>query len=394
MSLQADDRIKPRKHPDYQDIILEPAMSYLNAVDTDVSTHFSNGIDMYLPFILANADIENAVRMAQMGGIAILPNTMPISKQADMVRQIKRFQSRIVRDIISVTPETPVVEALEYHQRYKINVLPVVENGTNMLAGFFIVDDSMEYDAEKYVGNYMVTDAIPTMPDATDIEQVYELLEQKNAACCALIDAQNRCVGLVTKEDKEKSEHFPNATIDINGALRVAAMVNATETDYDRINALMDANVDVIVIDAEHAHSKTVTDMVTYIRRQRSGTVEVIAGNIVTTEAALALIDAGANGIKAGNGPNYTALGMDVPHFSALMDTADAASLHNLPVVSDGGNAPHEIAKTFAAGATSVMVDTIDECKLLMKNLRKAMAYTGCMNLYEFRTKTRFVRVK
>lgn len=389
MKTSALDRINEDFALTFDHVMLEPALSYAAPAEVKLHTHFSSNVSLRAPVVLDNASVENAIHAAQLGGIGILSNDMPISKQSDFVRQVKRFQSRIVRDVMTVTPETSIIEALEYKQRYGIGVLPVTEAGTHVLGGFLIFDDAVDYDAEKTVSHYMSDQPAPTIPLGADLSEAYAL----NMPYVAVIDAQNRCVGLITREDKNKFDQFPHATMDENGSLCVAAMVGTGDKELDRANALIDAGVDVIVVRNDHGHSKAVLDMVTYIRRQRTGHVDVIAGNICTAQGALALIDAGANGVIVGSCCDYAAVGVGLPQLAAIMQVAESCAIQNIPLIAAYEASGANMAKAFAAGAHAMLVDTLDTHQDMLNQLKTAISYTGCTTLREFNTRARFVRV-
>ena len=394
MPLSGSDRIHPEMHLGFDDVRIEPAMSYLTPEQISLHTMFSSNIALHLPFVLSGATVDSAIAAAQLGGIGILPNDVSISKQSDFVRQVKRYQSRIVKNVMTVTPETSIIEALEVRARYGIGMMPVVETGTNVFAGLLVFDDATEYDGEKTVADYLAAEPALTVSKEMDTHEVYELMQEHQVTCAVVIDAQQRCVGLITQEDKEKTEKFSSATLDANGALQVAAMVGTDEKDYDRVNALIDAGADAIVVQAVHGHSKAALEMVTYIRRQRSGPVDVVVGNICTAQAALALIDAGANGLLVGDCGDYGAAGIGVPLFSAVLNVCDAAAMHHVPVSFNGLGGTDQRVKALAAGASALMLNDFAEQDAIAKQLRLALSHTGSANIKDFGSQTRFVRVK
>jgi len=393
MPLSGSDRIAPELSLGFDDVMIEPAAAYGTPQEVQLHTRFSSNIKLNIPLVLSSTDVNGAVAAAQAGGIGILPNTMSASKQADLVRHVKRFQSRIVRHVISVTPETSIVEALEYKQRYDVNFFPVVEGGTQVLAGFLIFNDADAYDdVEKTVSSYMSQDVV-TVPEGTDLSDAYALMKEKNTSFVAIIDGQNRCTGLITQDDKQKSEKFPHATIDTNGALCVAAVVGTGEKEFDRVNTLIDAGVDVIVVQGD-SQNKSVLDIITYIRRQRTGHVDVVAGNVCTSQAALALIDAGANGVIVGQCEDMLGLGIGIPSFTALLNASEAAGIHNVPVTFTGETQIDRLTKALAAGAHGLMIKDMNDYQTLLSQIKTALAHTGCDSLKEFSTQTRFVRLK
>lgn len=396
MAYSFQDRFHNDISLDFADVLIEPQALHAAGKPPVLHSCFSSTIALSLPFLVTaeNTDAATAIAMARMGSIGILPNTLSIGKQADLVRQVKRFQTRIVRDVIMVTPETSIIEAMEYAQRYTIRLMPVVEAGTQVLAGFIEIDPDMTYDAEQTVSVYMSQKPFATITNDMDIQDAYTLMNEQQADFIAITDNAGRCVGLVTAEDKEKIDSTPNATMDENGALRVAARVGTEAKEYDRVHALMDAGVDAIVIYDERGHSKAMLDMITHIRRQRSVHVEVIAGNIQTEQAALAAMDAGANGLMIGHSHALAELGIGVGRLTGLMGVAQAAAMQDIPVMAHFDLAVADRVKAFAAGAASVIVTSQEDAQNGAEPLRKAITATDCASLEEFSERTRFIRLK
>lgn len=388
MSLPEYSRISPEIALDYAEVILEPAASTVSTKDIVLNTRISRGIPIAVPFAIYAIDAEQAIAAARFGSIGIIPCTTAISKQADIVRKVKRFQSHIVRHPVSLPAESSIVEALEVQQRYGLDVIPVTENG--QLNGYLVLDEKVNFDdVEKTVSDFVSSMEVITLTKDSERQEAHDLMQQKNADYIALVDDQNRFVGLVTREDKEKLEKFPAATIDENGGLRVIACVGTGEEHYDRVSALIDAGVDAIFVDAAHGHSKSVLDMVTYIRRQRSGHVDVIAGNVVTNQGALALIDAGADAIK---------IGLQIPQITAILQVGDATNLHNIPALAVAPKKPEDAIKAFASGASAVIMEPGDQpieefAKSLEEKLRIAMSESDCATIREFNFRPRFIRV-
>lgn len=401
MAFSTHDRIDSKMSMDFNDVMLQPDAQQIAPDQADLATHISTSIGLKVPFasLPSITDTAMAIQMAQKGGIGIIPNTMSLSAQADMVRQVKRSQSRIVTDMVMVTPETSIIEALEYKQRYNISLMPVVEGGTQFLAGFIELQDDMDaYNPEHTVSHYMSDQPYATVMQSHDVlEDAYRTMDSQNVPYVAVTDHQNRFIALVRKSDKDKATAFPNATIDAKGSLRVIAMVGTHSKEYDRVNALMDAGVDAILVYANHGHSKEMLDMITHIRRQRSANVDVIAGNIMTEQSAMAVIDAGANGIFISINKEYADLGIGMPTLTSIMHVAEGASLHNVPVIVGCMDMPqlpiaHQI-KSFAAGAACLMIEDTAVIEHTLPALRQAIAYTGCVNIREFAVRSRFVHV-
>lgn len=399
MAFSTLNRIDNKSALGFDDVALQPDAQQCHPDQIGITAHFSTSIPLRIPFVTLPAvtDLAMAIHIAQQGGIGILPNTISAGMQADLVRQVKRSQSRIVTDMVMVTPETSIIEALEYKQRYNINLIPVVEGGTQFLAGFIALSDDMDaYDPEHTVSHYISDQPYASVPQSDDmLEEAYRLMDSQNVTHVAVTDHQGRFTALIRKSDRDKAAAFPNATVNSKGALRVAAMVGTHSKEYDRVNALMDAGVDAIVIYANHGHSKEMLDIITHIRRQRSADVDVIAGNIMTEQSAMAVIDAGANGILIGQNNEYKMLGIGMPMFSSIMQVSEAASLHQIPV-SVGCMDTEQLAldqqvKAFAAGANNLLIQNPNMIETSLSALRYAIAYTGCVNSREFALRSRFI---
>ena len=391
MSLPVYSRISQEIALDFADVILEPASSTVSVKDAITTTRISRNIPLQVPFAVYADNAEQAIAAAQFGSIAIINCTPAISKQADIVRKVKRYQSHIVRQPITLTAESSIVEALDVQQRYGLDTIPIVEHGTNVLKGYLVMDDQVSFDdVEKTVSDFISSMEIITLADGTARNDAHELMHQKNADYIALVDDHNRFTGLVTREDKEKLEKYPSATIDANGRLRVIACIGTGEEHFDRVSALIDAGVDAIYVDAAHGHSKAVLDMVTYIRRQRSGHVDVIAGNVVTNEGALSLIDSGADAVT---------IGRQLPRITATLQVSDATSLHNIPALIAVDDTIDNAVKAFASGASAIIIRAENDdlnafAKKLDSTLRLSMSETGCGSIREFNTRPRFIRVR
>ncbi|MDB5478470.1 MAG: guaB [Alphaproteobacteria bacterium] len=396
MSLPEFSRISKEIALAFHDVLLEPAASSVGQKEISLASFFSKTIPLNAPFAACTSHKDLAILLAQSGGIGIVPCDTTISRQTEVVRKVKSYQSRIVRNVITAAPETSIAEMLEYKTRYDLSVIPVLESGTRVLAGFLILDDKISYDdPDKTVAHFMSDAPFTTIKEDADISEAYKIMAETGVTHVAMVDEAGRCTGLVTKEDKDKAEKSPLATMDRNGCLRVAAAVCTGEEHFDRVNALIDAGVDAIVVDMVHGHSKKVLDMVSFIRRQRSGNVDVIAGNIATSEAAFALMDAGATGIKVGIHKGA----VSVPQLTAIIQVAEACLMRGIPVIADGGIfSGSDAVKAFAAGTTSMMIDADEkeieaQIKALSADLSAAMEYTGCCTLREFNTRPRFIRV-
>jgi IMP dehydrogenase len=396
MSQSPFDRINEQPALTFDDVMLIPAASNLTIEETNLKTKLSQNIALNLPFIFAsaNATLEQIIFMAQIGGIGVVPAEKSVSQQADKVIKVKKFQARIVRDVVTVSVDTPIVEALEVFQRYDFPGIPVTDADRG-LAGM-IMRDSLQNieDVMQPVSNLMIKDVATVIGDKA-LEDGHAAMKQKNIPSIVVLDKKKRIVGMITQGDKDKLDANPLATIDDDGRLRVVASVGAGPDHYDRIGSLIDAGADALYIDALHGHNKTVLDTVTYIRRQRAGHVDVIAGNVATQDGANALIDAGANAIRAGF--IMQAAGVGVPDLSALMAVVDASMLQHIPVIATSGiNHPGDAPKAIAAGASSILLNNINRetLDILSNALRMGMTLTGCATLATLQTAPRFIRAK
>ncbi len=353
----------------FDDVLLVPAESRVLPNETDISTKISKNIALKMPFMSAAMDTvtetKMAISMAQMGGIGVIHRNMPIATQADKVRKVKRFEAGMVIDPITLNPEASVAEALDIMSRYKISGIPVIDTSTRKLVGIITNRDVRFVEhVEMPVSELMTKDNLVTIKDSDPIEQdeVKRLLHQHRIERVLVVDKEYRCTGLITVKDMEKSQKYPLATKDEQGRLRVAAAVGTGKENFERAMALIDAGVDLLVVDTAHGHSKHVCDMVTQIRKQRSAQVEVMAGNIATADAVRALSDAGADAVKVGIGPGSICTtrivaGVGVPQLSAIMDCVSEAQRLNIPVIADGGiRYSGDVAKALAAGANAVMM--------------------------------------
>lgn len=398
MTISPFDRILAVPALTFDDVMLVPALSNLTPIDVSLATKFSQNIALHIPFAsMASGDspVKLAITLAQMGGIGILDCNMSVSEQATRVSKVKKFQARVVRDVITVTTETSIIEVLEIQQRYDVSAIPVVDAETRRLAGLVTADKlQVVTDFEQPVSNIMSIDHLPTLPE-TQIESAKDHMLKNKLDFVIIVDAAQHCVGIISKADLEKLDTYPQSTVDQHGRLRVAATICAGHDHYDRIDALMDAGVDAIYVDAPHGHSKSVLDTVTHIRRQRTGHVDVIAGRVVMPDAASALIDAGANSIVAGI--DFDTCGVGMPNLTGIMHVTDAASIHNIPVLVYDIQQSDNAAKAIAAGASALLFRDVsqepnDVFQSLQDALRKAMCVTGSASMTEFHLRARFIK--
>ncbi len=349
----------------FDDVLLVPNKSDFLPADADLSTRLTRNISLNIPIISAAMDTvtetKMAIAMAQMGGIGVIHRNMSAADQAEKIKKVKRFETGMVVNPITAPPEASVSEVINLMKNYKISGIPVIDPNTQEIAGIITNRDvRFVTDTNQPVTELMTTDVV-TVPLGAKEEDIKRLLHQHRIERLLVVDENNKCAGLITVKDMEKSQQHPHAARDKEGRLLAAAAIGTGESHFDRAHALIDAEVDVIVIDTAHGHSKAVLDMVTKIRRLRSTDVQVIAGNVATGEGARALIEAGADGIKVGIGPGSICTtriiaGVGVPQISAIQAVYEECQRHDIPVIADGGmRFSGDLAKALAAGASCGM---------------------------------------
>ncbi|OOS03680.1 inosine-5'-monophosphate dehydrogenase [Moraxella cuniculi DSM 21768] len=353
----------------FDDVLLLPAYSEILPKQTNLTTRLTTDIQLNLPIISAAMDTvtesKMAITMAQLGGMGIIHKNMDIAHQARRVRHVKKFEAGTVADPITVTPDVSVGELLALTREHKISGVPVVEAGTNKVVGIVTHRDlRFETNLDQPVANVMTPkDKLVTVKEGETQERIKELLHKHRIEKVVVIDDEYRLKGLITVNDFAKAENNPNAAKDSQGRLRVGAAVGTGADTEARVEALLEAQVDVIIVDTAHGHSKGVIDRVAWIKKNYPNT-QVIGGNIATGDAALALMDAGANAVKVGIGPGSICTtriiaGIGVPQISAIDNVATALK-DRIPLIADGGiRFSGDMAKAIAAGASCIMVGSL-----------------------------------
>ncbi|KDN25160.1 inosine-5'-monophosphate dehydrogenase [Moraxella bovoculi 237] len=353
----------------FDDVLLLPAYSEVLPKETKLTTRLTTDINLNLPIISAAMDTvtesKMAIAMAQLGGLGIIHKNMDIEHQASRVRHVKKFEAGTVADPITVHPEATVGELLRITKDHKISGVPVVERGTDCVVGIVTHRDlRFETNLDQPVANVMTPkDKLVTVKEGTPQEQIKALLHEHRIEKVVVIDDDFRLKGLITVNDFTKAENNPNACKDDKGRLRVGAAVGTGADTEARVEALVGANVDVIIVDTAHGHSKGVIDRVAWIKKNYPN-IQVIGGNIATGDAALALMDAGANAVKVGIGPGSICTtriiaGIGVPQISAIDNVASALK-DRIPLIADGGiRFSGDMAKAIAAGASCIMVGSL-----------------------------------
>jgi IMP dehydrogenase len=353
----------------FDDVLLEPGYSEVLPAQVDVRTRLTREIELGIPLISAAMDTVTeapmAIAMAQHGGIGILHKNLAVEEQASQVKQVKKFEAGMVVNPLSVFPRTPLAEALDLMDRHQISGLPVIEEASGRLAGILTHRDVRFVPrSERPVRELMTAERLVTVREGVSRGEAMALLHEHRIEKLLVVDEAYRLVGLITVKDIDKAQRFPNACKDDHGRLRVGAAVGTGTAGVERAEALIAAGADVIVVDTAHGHSRGVIDSVASVRRLSNAT-QIIAGNIATAEAAIALVEAGADAVKVGIGPGSicttrVVAGVGVPQLTAVMAAASACRSRGVPVIADGGiRFSGDLAKAIAAGADCVMLGSM-----------------------------------
>ncbi|MDA0902632.1 MAG: IMP dehydrogenase [Proteobacteria bacterium] len=350
----------------FDDVLLKPAYSEILPSDADTKTKITRNIDLNIPIISAAMDTVTesrlAIAIAQCGGIGCIHKNLTIKEQADEVRKVKKFESGIVINPFTITPDETLGDALQIMNKNKISGIPVVQKGSKKLVGVLTNRDvRFATNKKQPIHELMTKDDLVTAKSNVSRQEAKQLLHKNKIERVLIVDNENNCVGLITGKDLEKSKQYPNACKDKNDSLRVAAALGVGKDGFKRAEALAQAGADIFVIDTAHGHSKGVIDMVKEIKKLYPK-IDVIAGNIATAEAAKALIAAGADAVKVGIGPGAICTtrviaGVGHPQLSAILEVREICDKAKVPLISDGGiKLSGDLAKAIAAGASCVMI--------------------------------------
>ena len=352
----------------FDDVLLRPARSEIIPTQADTRTRLTKSIELNIPVLSAAMDTvteaDMAIVMAQMGGMGVLHRNLTVEEQCLAVRAVKRFESGMVVNPITIAPTATLGEAQMLMAQNKISGIPVVEPAGKLVGILTNRDVRFADNPRQPVSELMTRENLATVSASVTQEEARRLLHQRRIEKLLVVDEDFRCVGLITVKDIEKAVTYPEATKDQAGRLRVAAATTVGEKGFERTEALLEAECDVIVIDTAHGHNSDVAKAVDRVKRL-SNSVQVVAGNVATAEAAKALADAGADGIKVGIGPGSICTtrivaGVGVPQLTAVMDAAEAADKAGVPVIADGGlRTSGDAAKALAAGASTIMVGSM-----------------------------------
>ena len=356
----------------FDDVLLQPAHSEVMPGQVELKTTIAAGIELNLPLLSAAMDTVTesrlAIAMAQAGGIGVIHRNMTPTEQAEEVRQVKKFESGMVVNPVTIGPEATLEEAKALMSAHGISGIPVVENGEKgpgRLVGILTNRDvRFASDPSQKIYELMTRENLVTVRENVQHDEAKRLLHQNRIEKLLVVDSKGRCVGLITVKDIEKSRLNPNASKDAQGRLRVAAASTVGDDGIERAERLMDAGVDILVIDTAHGHSQRVLDAVKRIKKM-AGSTAVMAGNVATPEATQALIDSGADAVKVGIGPGSICTtrivaGVGVPQLSAIMGAVEIAEKAGIPIIADGGiKYSGDLAKALAAGARAVMIGSL-----------------------------------
>lgn len=350
----------------FDDVLLVPAASSVMPSEVDTSTRLTRTINLGIPLLSAAMDTVTesamAITLAQCGGIGVIHRNMPATEQADAVRNVKRFESGMVSNPITIMPDAPLSAALRLMADFKISGIPVVDQPSGKLLGILTNRDvRFANNMQQPVSELMTRENLVVAREGVRQDEAKRLLHHNRIEKLIIVDDSYRCIGLITVKDIEKAQHFPNACKDEKGRLRVAAAVGTGSDGLARAELLIEAGADAVIVDTAHGHSARVIEQVRHVRKMSNNT-QIIAGNIATAAAASALIDVGADAVKVGIGPGSICTtrivaGVGVPQLTAIMDVAEACKKNGIPVIADGGiRHSGEIAKAIAAGADCVML--------------------------------------
>ncbi len=378
----------------FDDVLLVPGASEIQPHEVDTSTYLTQTIKLQTPILSAAMDTvteaDMAIAMAQNGGLGILHRNMEINKQVQHVRRVKRFESGMVLDPITIHPDATLAEALELMGENQISGIPVTHDDGKLVGIITNRDVRFADNPDQPVKELMTAENLVKVYNKTDKEEARRLLHANRIEKLLVVDDNEKCIGLMTVKDMQKSQLHPDATKDNQDRLRVGAAVGTGEVNgIERGLALAEAELDVLVVDTAHGHSRAVLDTVKEIRRQAGNDLQIIAGNVATADAAKALIDAGANAIKVGIGPGSICTtrivaGVGVPQLTAIMDVASVCRRKKIPIIADGGiKYSGDFAKAIAAGADVCMMGSMfagtDEApgEVILYQGRSYKAYRG-----------------
>ena len=376
----------------YDDVLLIPAYSEVLPRTVDLSTKFSRNIELKVPFVTAAMDTvteaKMAIAIAREGGIGVIHKNMSIKEQAKLVAIVKRAENGMIYDPVTIKQGSTVRDALALMAEYKIGGIPVVDDDRYLVGIVTNRDLRFERELDKRIDEVMTKENLVTTNQSTDLEAASQILQHHKIEKLPVLDKENKLIGLITYKDITKAKDKPMACKDAKGRLRVAAGVGVTADTFKRMQALVDAGADAIVIDTAHGHSKGVIDTLREAKK-RFPAIDIVVGNIATGAAAKALVEAGADGVKVGIGPGSicttrVVAGVGVPQLSAVYEVAKALKGTGIPLIADGGlRYSGDVVKALAAGGYSVMIGSLvagteeSPGETIIFNGRKFKSYRG-----------------
>jgi len=352
----------------FDDVLLQPGHSEVMPGQTNIATRIARDFDLNIPIISSAMDTVTesrlAIAMAQAGGLGVIHRNLTPIEQAEQVRQVKKFESGMVVNPVTIGPDATLADALGLMKSYSISGIPVVEKSGRLVGILTNRDVRFASDPEQKIHELMTKDSLVTVKENVDQQEAKRLLHSHRIEKLLVVDTEGRCVGLITVKDIEKSQLNPNASKDAQGRLRAAAAISVGDDGFERAERLLEAGVDLLVVDTAHGHSQRVLDAVTRVKKL-SNSVRIMAGNVATYDGTRALIDAGADAVKVGIGPGSICTtrivaGVGVPQLAAIMSAVQAAQDQDVPVIADGGiKFSGDLAKAIAAGASAVMIGSL-----------------------------------
>ncbi|MGO6710494.1 IMP dehydrogenase [Rhizobium leguminosarum] len=352
----------------FDDVLLQPGHSEVMPGQTNISTRIARDFELNIPIISSAMDTVTesrlAIAMAQAGGLGVIHRNLTPIEQAEQVRQVKKFESGMVVNPVTIGPDAMLADALGLMKSYSISGIPVVEKSGRLVGILTNRDVRFASDPEQKIHELMTRDNLVTVKENVDQQEAKRLLHSHRIEKLLVVDTEGRCVGLITVKDIEKSQLNPNASKDAQGRLRAAAAISVGDDGFERAERLIEAGVDLLVVDTAHGHSQRVLDAVSRVKKL-SNSVRIMAGNVATYDGTRALIDAGADAVKVGIGPGSICTtrivaGVGVPQLAAIMSAVQAANDQDVPVIADGGiKFSGDLAKAIAAGASAVMIGSL-----------------------------------
>jgi IMP dehydrogenase len=352
----------------FDDVLLQPGHSEVLPGQTSVATRLAPDFELNIPIISAAMDTVTegrlAIAMAQAGGLGVIHKNLTPVEQAEQVRQVKKFESGMVVNPVTIGPDATLADALALMKMHGISGIPVVEKSGRLVGIVTNRDVRFASDPTQKIYELMTHQNLVTVKENVDQQEAKRLLHSHRIEKLLVVDGEGRCVGLITVKDIEKAQLNPNASKDAQGRLRAAAAVGVGDDGFERAERLIDAGVDLLVVDTAHGHSARVLEAVARVKKL-SNSVRIMAGNVATYDGTKALIDSGADAVKVGIGPGSicttrVVAGVGVPQLAAIMSAVEAANAQGIPVIADGGiKFSGDVAKAIASGASAVMIGSL-----------------------------------